>query len=118
MNDVSRPFFLRRFNNDQRERHGNLREEEKRGFMRAITVQDFNPSLRIFVEAPTHGMKQRLVKVRKLLDLKDLLEFSKAWMCCSVPRHPQTIPSLVCYCCRWASIRLELFARARSTPGC
>ncbi|CBN74862.1 cation chanel protein, possibly calcium-activated BK potassium channel, alpha subunit [Ectocarpus siliculosus] len=44
-------------------RHGNLREEEKRGFMRAITVQDFNPSLRIFVEAPTHGMKQRLVKV-------------------------------------------------------
>ncbi|CAM9505092.1 unnamed protein product, partial [Ectocarpus fasciculatus] len=44
-------------------RHGNLREEEKRGFMRAITVQDFNPFLRIFVEAPTHGMKQRLVKV-------------------------------------------------------
>ncbi|CAB1121185.1 unnamed protein product [Ectocarpus sp. CCAP 1310/34] len=49
-------------------RHGNLREEEKRGFMRAITVQDFNPSLRIFVEAPTHGMKQRLVKVSASID--------------------------------------------------
>ncbi|CAN0343475.1 unnamed protein product [Ectocarpus sp. 12 AP-2014] len=46
-----------------RYQHGNLREEEKRGFMRAITVQDFNPSLRIFVEAPTHGMKQRLVGI-------------------------------------------------------
>ncbi|CAN0209699.1 unnamed protein product, partial [Hapterophycus canaliculatus] len=44
-------------------RHGNLREEEKRGFMRAITVQDFNPTLRIYVEAPTQAMRQRLVKV-------------------------------------------------------
>ena len=43
-------------------RHGNLWEEEKRGFMRAITVQDFNPTLRIFVEAPTQHMRQRLVK--------------------------------------------------------
>lgn len=32
--------------------------------MRAITVQDFNPALRIFVEAPTQEMRQRLVKVR------------------------------------------------------
>lgn len=31
--------------------------------MRAITVQDFNPTLRIFVEAPTQRMRQRLVKV-------------------------------------------------------
>lgn len=32
--------------------------------MRAITVQDFNPTLRIFVQAPTQEMRQRLVKVR------------------------------------------------------
>lgn len=44
-------------------RQGNLREEEKRGFMRAITVQGFNPTLRIFVEAPTVEMRKRLVKV-------------------------------------------------------
>lgn len=44
-------------------RHGNLKEEEKRGFMRAIAVQDYNPSIRIFVEALTVGMKNRLIKV-------------------------------------------------------
>lgn len=48
-------------------RHGNLWEEEKRGFMRAITVQDFNPTLRIFVEAPTQRMRQRLVKVGRIV---------------------------------------------------
>lgn len=31
--------------------------------MRAITVQDFNPYIEIFVEALTVGMRQRLVKV-------------------------------------------------------
>lgn len=35
--------------------------------MRAITVQDFNPALRIFVQAPTQEMRQRLVKVREHL---------------------------------------------------
>lgn len=53
--------------NGMDKRHGNLREEEKRGFMRAITVQDFNPALRIFVQAPTQEMRQRLVKVREHL---------------------------------------------------
>ena len=44
-------------------RHGNLKEEEKRGFMRAISLQDFNPNIHIFVAALTVEMRQRLVKV-------------------------------------------------------
>lgn len=44
-------------------RYGNLEEEEKRGFMGAINVQDFNPNIRIFVQALTVGMRQRLIKV-------------------------------------------------------
>lgn len=44
-------------------RYGNPEEEEKRGFMGAINVQDFNPNIRIFVQALTVGMRQRLIKV-------------------------------------------------------
>lgn len=46
-------------------RHGNRREEEKRSFMRAISLQDFSPSIHIFVAALTVEMRQRLVKVTK-----------------------------------------------------
>eukprot|EP00903_Cladosiphon_okamuranus_P017959 g16523.t1 len=63
-------------------RHGNLREEEKRGFMRAITVQDFNPTLRIFVEAPTQEMRQRLVKVSASIDeQRDMPSWVKEYAC-------------------------------------
>lgn len=76
-------------------RHGNLREEEKRGFMQAITVQDFNPALRIFVQAPTQEMRKRLVKVRKTLTRRPFLE-SKGNM------------SWPPFACRWRNPLLQL----------
>eukprot|EP00752_Nemacystus_decipiens_P006321 g5698.t1 len=63
-------------------RHGNLWEEEKRGFMRAITVQDFNPTMRIFVQAPTQEMRQRLVKVSASIDeQQDMPSWVKEYAC-------------------------------------
>ncbi|CAM9360166.1 unnamed protein product, partial [Choristocarpus tenellus] len=42
----------------------NLRtEEERRTFIRAINIQDFNPDILLFVEALTPVMHQRLIKV-------------------------------------------------------
>ncbi len=52
-----------------------IRDIEKRTFMRAITAQDYNPTLKIFVQALSTRSVLRLRKVGRTLGAPNVIDF-------------------------------------------